>query len=211
MKRYLSTFLLTILSLQNVFSQMVDSLLLNPRIRVITDNDFSGDPDGLFQLAHLALSPSVEVRAVIGSHLRYDDGFDKSGKQAENAAAKANALLATMKLKKNIPVIAGSNTAMINDSTPVNSKAVDFIIKEALRTDTKAPLYILCGAGLTEVASALLKAPQIADKFILVWIGGPEYSDLAAPPPHASAVEYNMNIDIAAARVVFNRSTVNLW
>jgi purine nucleosidase len=211
MKKYLSTALLTILFFQNSFSQIFDSTLLMPRIRVITDNDFSGDPDGLFQLAHLALSSSVEIRAVIGSHLRYDDGFDKSGKQADNAAAKANALLATLKLKNSIPVISGSNTAMVNDSIPVISKAVDFIIKEALRTDTKAPLYILCGAGLTEVASALLKAPQIADKFTLVWIGGPEYTDLASPPPHASAVEYNMNIDIAAARAIFNHSTVNLW
>lgn len=211
MKKYLSTILLTILFFQNSFSQIFDSALLTPRIRVITDNDFSGDPDGLFQLAHLALSPSVEIRAVIGSHLRYDDGFDKSGKQAANAAAKANALLATLKLKNKIPVIAGSNTAMINDSTPVNSKAVDFIIKEALRTDTKTPLYILCGAGLTEVASALLKAPQIADKFTLVWIGGPEYTDLASSPPNASAIEYNANIDIAAVRVIFNHSTVNLW
>lgn len=40
-----------------------------PRMRVIVDNDFSGDPDGLFQLVHLLLSPSVEVRALIGSRL----------------------------------------------------------------------------------------------------------------------------------------------
>ena len=37
-----------------------------PRIRVITDNDYSGDPDGLVQLAHLLLSPSVDIRAVVG-------------------------------------------------------------------------------------------------------------------------------------------------
>ena len=43
---------------------------MSPRLRVITDNDYSGDPDGLVQLAHLLLSPSVDVRAVLGSHLR---------------------------------------------------------------------------------------------------------------------------------------------
>ena len=31
-----------------------------PRMRVIIDNDFSGDPDGLFQLTQLLLSPSVQ-------------------------------------------------------------------------------------------------------------------------------------------------------
>ena len=115
-------------------------------MRVIIDNDFCGDPDGLFQLAHILLSPSVDVRAIIGSHLNAADGFDNSKTQAENAAKKARELLQIMGIKNSIPVIAGSNTAMQNDSTPVKSEAVNFIIKEALRTDTQLPLYILCGS-----------------------------------------------------------------
>ena len=182
-----------------------------PRMRVIVDNDFSGDPDGLFQLAHLLLSPSVEIRAIIGSHLRVGDPFDNSTKQAQNAAHKARELMDIMGNKSNIPVLAGSNTAMPNDSTPVKSEAVNFIVKEALRTDTKLPLYLLCGAGLTEVASALVTEPRIAGKLIVVWIGGPEYPDLALPPPNYSSPEYNFNIDIATARVVFNQSALALW
>lgn len=185
--------------------------LISPRIRVIMDNDFSGDPDGLFALTHLVLSPSVDVRGIIGSHLNANDGFDRSKTQAENAAKKAADLLAVLKIKDQFPVIAGSNTAMVNDSTPVKSKAVDLIIKEASRTDTSLPLYILCGAGLTEIASAVLTDPKIADKLTLVWIGGPEYSDLALPPPNYSSPEYNLNIDINAARAVFNHSQLKLW
>lgn len=185
--------------------------IVTPRMRVIVDNDFSGDPDGLFQLAHLLLSPSVDVRAIIGSHLKVGDGFDNSATQADNAAKKAGELLQVMDVKHSIPVIAGSNTAMPADSTPVKSEAVTAIIKEALRTDTQLPLYILCGAGLTEIASALLTAPQIANKLTLIWIGGPEYTDLAFPPPNYSNPEYNLNIDIAAARAVFNRSTIPIW
>jgi purine nucleosidase len=203
---WLFGFSITLFSQQGVNGRAVIS-----RIRIIVDNDFSGDPDGLFQLAHLLLSPSVDIRAIIGSHLKAGDGFDPSKTQAQNAASKARELMQTMSLKVSIPVIAGSNTAMPNDSTPVTSEAVNFIIKEALRTDTKLPLYVLCGAGLTEIASALLVQPQIADKLTLVWIGGPEYSDLALPPPNYSNPEYNLNIDIAAARVVFNRSSVHLW
>lgn len=194
------------------FSQKtIGSNTVTPRMRVIVDNDFSGDPDGLFQLAHLLLSPSVEVRAIIGSHLKAGDGFDPSTTQAQNAASKARELLQLMNVKSNIPVISGSNTAMLNDSTPVKSEAVNFIVQEALRTDTKLPLYLLCGAGLTEIASALLTAPQIANKLTLVWIGGPEYPDMAVPPPNYSNPEYNLNIDIKAARVVFNCSTIPVW
>jgi inosine-uridine nucleoside N-ribohydrolase len=184
---------------------------VTPRMRVIVDNDFSGDPDGLFQLTHLLLSPSVDIRAIIGSHLKAGDGFDNSKTQAQNAANKARELMQVMDVRKDIPVIAGSNVAMVNDSTPVKSDAVNFIIKEALRTDTKLPLYVVCGAGLTEIASVLLTDPRIADKFTLIWIGGPEYTDIALPPPNYSSPEYNLNIDIAAARVVFNRSTIRLW
>jgi inosine-uridine nucleoside N-ribohydrolase len=194
------------------FSQKeTNNNIVTPRMRVIVDNDFSGDPDGLFQLTHILLSPSVEIRAIIGSHLKAGDGFDNSKTQAQNAAKKASELLQVMNIKTSIPVIAGSDTAMLNDSTPVKSEGVNFIIKEALRTDTNLPLYILCGAGLTEIASALLTAPQIAGKLTLIWIGGPEYNDIALPPPGYSNPEYNLNIDIAAARVVFNHSSIPLW
>lgn len=52
-----------------------------PRMRVVVDNDFSGDPDDLYQLAHHVLSPSV---GVIGPHLRAGDPFDP-GPSAQNA------------------------------------------------------------------------------------------------------------------------------
>lgn len=191
--------------------KIIGATTVTPRMRVIIDNDFSGDPDGLFQLAHLLLSPSVEIRAIIGSHLRVGDGFDPSRTQADNAANKAKELLQMINPKSGIPVLTGSNTAIPNDSTPAKSEAINFIIKEALRTDTKLPLYLLCGAGLTEIASALLTSPNIGGKLTLIWIGGPEYSDLALPPPNYSNSEYNLNIDIAAAQVVFNRSAILIW
>lgn len=184
---------------------------LAPRLRVIVDNDFSGDPDGLFELAHLLLSPSVEVRGIIGSHLRVGDGFDPSATQADNAARQATALLQVLKLTGHVPVLAGANAAMPTDSTPVRSAGVDFIIREALRTDTTLPLYVLCGAGLTEIASAALREPRIAQRLTLVWIGGPEYEGLALPPPGAAPLEYNLGIDVAAAQAVFNRTRLPLW
>lgn len=190
---------------------LFDTNTTKPRLRVIIDNDFSGDPDGLFQLTHQLLSPSVEIRGIIGSHLKQGDGFDNSTTQADNAAKEASKILKLVKINAKVPVIAGSNTAMINDSTPVKSAAVKFIIEEAMRTDTKAPLYVLCGAGLTEIASAVLNRPEIAKKITLVWIGGPEYVDLASPPPGYSSPEYNLNIDINAAKVIFNKSTIAIW
>lgn len=95
----------------------------------------------------MLMSPSVDIRAIIGSHLKVGDGFEPSKTQADNAAQKVREVLRMMDVKKTIPVFAGSNTTMVNDSTPVKNEAVNLIIREALRTDTKLPTQSSCGSA----------------------------------------------------------------
>jgi inosine-uridine nucleoside N-ribohydrolase len=179
------------------------------RARVIIDNDFGGDPDGLFQLAHHLLSPSIEVRAIIGSH-HHPQGFYGSPGTAEHATDMVNQLLDVMNVKSGIPVIQGASQTLADTRTPIPNEAVRFIIREAMREDVKTPLYLVCGAGLTDAASAWLTQPEIAGKLRLIWIGGPEYPG-TPPPPGAGRVEYNLSIDIKAAQVIFNQSDLPLW
>lgn len=179
------------------------------RYRVIIDNDFSGDPDDLFQLAHHVLSPSIEIPFVIGSHLAPGDHFDPSDRQAENAAGVARGLLAL--LGSEIEVHTGSNTAMKTPAVPASSAASDALVREAMRDDTDLPLFVALGAGMTELASALLTEPRIADRLTAVWIGGPEHESLGLPFPVEGRVEYNLAIDIPAAQTVFNDFEVPLW
>jgi len=184
--------------------------LVAPRARVIVDNDFGGDPDGLFQLAQHLLSPSVELRGIIGSR-NYADGFYGAPGTAAHACEVANALLKSMRLEGCVPVVVGAEEALRDSATPVSSDAARFIVEEAMRDDVQTPLYIACGGGLTNIASAWLIEPRIAGRLTLVWIGGPEYAGLALPPPGAPALEYNLGIDIQAARVIFNESQIQLW
>ena len=184
---------------------------VKPRMRIIIDNDFGGDPDGLFQLVHHLLSPSVEIRGIIGSHLKAGDGFDPSKETAANAKKKIDEVLSIMNLGKTFPVYQGSNVALENDSTAQQSDASNTIIKEAMREDTKLPLYVVCGAGLTDIASAYLQQPEIASRLTLIWIGGPEYAELATPPPGYTSLEYNLGIDLKAGQVIFNRSAIPVW
>jgi inosine-uridine nucleoside N-ribohydrolase len=185
--------------------------IVKPRIRLLIDNDFGGDPDGLFQLVHHLLSPSVEISGIIGSHLKPGDPFDSSKITATHAKQKTEEVLGIMNLKKRYPVYEGSNNALQNINTPQKSGAADAIIKEAMRGDTNLPLYVVCGAGLTDLASAWLLKPEIAKRLILIWIGGPEYTDIALPPPGYTSLEYNLGIDIAAAQVIFNKSQIPVW
>ncbi|MCI2237760.1 nucleoside hydrolase [Paenibacillus sp. TRM 82003] len=179
-----------------------------PRVRVLSDNDYAGDPDGLLQLAHHALSPSVDLVGVLSTHLREGDPFDPSGRSARHGAVAARHVLALCG-RDDVPVVTGSETALPDRSTPVRSAAAEAIVAEAMREDTDLPLFLACGAGLTEVASAWMLEPRIAERLTVVWIGGPEHPGVPAPP-QAGPSEYNLRIDVAAAQVVFG-SDLPLW
>jgi purine nucleosidase len=180
-----------------------------PRLRVISDNDYAGDPDGLYQLVHLLLSPSVDVRGVVGSHLAPGDVFDASEHTADHALREIRTVLDL--LGRDAEAVAGSNRGLADTRTPAPSRGAELIVREAMRTDTDLPLYVTLGAGLTELASAYLMEPAIAGRLTAVWIGGPEHPGLGAPAFAGSDPEYNLNIDVAAARVVFNDSDIDLW
>jgi inosine-uridine nucleoside N-ribohydrolase len=175
---------------------------------VITDNDYGGDPDGLVELAQLLLSPSVEVRGVIGSRLRGNDGFDPA---PERAVAEARRVVELAGRADDVAVHAGSASPLSDRSTPVMSAGVEAVVSEAMREDTALPLYVTCGAGLTQIASAWLAEPRIGARVTLVWIGGSEHPSHAEPPPGEGPLEYNLSIDRIAAQVVFNDSDLTVW
>ncbi|MGO4918564.1 nucleoside hydrolase [Maribacter spongiicola] len=209
-----STFLILFLVISSFVCSQQASLeelnsLVKPRMRVIIDNDLGGDPDGLFQLAHHLMSPSVEIRGVIASHL-YEQGFGGPGTSAY-AKEQAMKVIEILELEHKITVYTDMSQSMSDVTKPINSDAVQAIIKEAMRTDTDLPLYVVAGGALTNIASAYLLEPKIAEKLTLVWIGGPEYTDIAIPPPGYTTLEYNLGIDIKAAQVIFNDSDINIW
>lgn len=188
-------------------TEWVNSDIVKPRIRVIIDNDFGGDPDGLFHLAQQLLSPSAEVRTVVCSH-HYKDFYRNPG-TVGFAREKVGQLLRVMKMP-DVPVYLGSDSSFTDVKTTMLSEGARAIVTEAMRDD-KQPLYVLCGAGLTNIAAAYLMEPKIAERIrAVVWIGGPEYPDLCRNWLQRQR-EYNLGIDPMAAQVVFNHSTLHLW
>lgn len=185
--------------------------IIDTRARVIIVNDFGGDPDGLFHLAHQLMSPTTEVKAIIGSK-QYDGGFYGYPGDPTYSSKMATDLLKVMQLDNKYKVLKGAASGLKDTLTPKASEGAKAIIKEAMRTDTKKPLYVLCGAGLTDIASAYLMEPKIADRLTLIWIGGTEYEGLAVPPPGADkSWEYNTGIDPKAVQVIFNNSNIPIW
>jgi purine nucleosidase len=179
------------------------------RVRVISDNDYGGDPDGLVQLAHHLLSASVDVRLVVGGQVpTYDPSWSPASAMESEARARE---LVQLIGREDVPIVAGSNDALSGPTEPQMTAAAEAIVQEAMRDDTEVPLFVTCGGSLTNIASAWLMEPRIAERLTLLWIGGREYDDLADPLPRALPVEYNTSIDIVAAQVVFNTSSLVLW
>jgi purine nucleosidase len=191
------------------FPWLPEDLVRGPRCRVIADNDFAGDPDGLWQLAHHLLSPSVEIRAVVSSRLNTFDPQTAST-TATDGCAKARKLFSVMGLTTDDLVVGGSDAPLTSETEPIDSPAARAIVAEAMR-DVDTPLFVTCGGGLTEIASAYLLEPRIADRLTLVWIGGPEHPGHAEPPSGVLEPEFNLGIDPVAARVVFNASPLRMW
>ena len=184
------------------------------RYSVIIDNDFCGDPDGLFQLVHHVLSTSCDIKGIIGAH---HNGFsffrDLQGKDdAEKSVNKVNEALELMGLKEQLKVVPGAPVKMTDPNKPVESEGARLIVEEALKATPEKPLYVCVGGPLTDIASAWLMNPEIGKNIILIWIGGQEYKETGAiVPPGYSMPEYNLNLSIAAAQVVFNKSDMRIW
>ncbi|MBW8786069.1 MAG: nucleoside hydrolase, partial [Novosphingobium sp.] len=153
-------------------------------------NDLSGDIDGLFATVHALLSPSAEVRGIVGT------AAAQPTETAQRSADRAEEILRLMGLSGKIPVHVGADRRLPAAATPVDCAGARAIIAEAMR-DSPLPLYVTVGGGLTEVASALMLEPRIAERFTLVWIGGDSHSKF-------EGVEYNFTLDKKAAQYVFN-------
>ncbi len=91
----------------------------------------------------------------------------------------------------------GSVAYLPDEKTPVESEAADFMAQLADAYTPEKPLYIVAIGAITNVASALLKNPQMKEKCVVVWLGG---NTLEMPQ---GANEFNLRQDIAAVRVVF--------
>ena len=180
------------------------------KVRVIIDNDLSGDPDGLVALAHHLLSPTVDIRGVIGTHLRPGDHWGSQQEDVPLEAARMAQKVAKLCKRDDVRIVTGARPQMPDHATPLHSDGVQLIIDEAMRDDVDSPLFVCCGASLTEVASAWLIEPRIAERLTVVWIGGHEH-EWAPVPPGAPDMEYNLNIDPIAGQVVFNVSNLPIW
>jgi Inosine-uridine preferring nucleoside hydrolase len=162
---------------------------VTPKSRVIVDNDYAGDPDGLLALAHHLLSDAALVRAVTCTSIAMEGMPYPEGGPARDAALELVRRLGVPQ-----PPASADVQVPFNELTAPTDGAR--LILEESRCGDALPLFVACGGPLTNIASALQDDPSLADRMELVWIGGGAHPE--------GAWEYNLMLDLAAARFVFN-------
>ena len=173
----------------------------NKKVRVIVHTDCKNEADDQYAVAHHLMTPRFDVKGLVAGH------FWKNPQQyGELGTAQASydeiiKVMELMGLKNQYPVKLGAPRALEDENTPIDSEGARFIIEEAMKED-KRPLYIACQGAITDVASALLMKPEIAERMTVIWIGGADYPK--------GGFEFNLMMDINAANVVFS-SKVPVW
>ena len=113
------------------------------------------------------------------------------------AAAQTELDVIAALLAPGVPVRGGAASYLPDARTPVPSPAAEHLI-ELAHADREGPLYVVGIGCATNLASALLLDPGIADKVVFTWTSAyPSFW----PRPNAS---FNLAQDLHAARVLLD-------
>ena len=162
--------------------------------RVVIDTDTYNEIDDQFALVHALLSPDrARTEAVYAApfhNARSTGPGDGMAKSYQEIGRLLGLLGST-----STPVFEGSTEWLTGRESPQASPAAQDLVERALSSD--APLYVVAIGAPTNISSALLMAPEILERVVVVWLGG---HSLAWP--HAR--EFNLRQDPDASRVLFD-------
>ena len=160
---------------------------------VILMTDVGTDMDDQWTLAHLALSPEIDLRGVVTTH-----AFFLPKPEAEFTAKTAKEVLAKMPIIKVPPVFAGSSVALKDDSKAYYNDGVKFLLDQSRGFDKKNRLTVLNIGAATDTASALLMDPTLGDRIEIIAMAFTTYP--------TGGDEWNVKNDPIAWRVLLNSS-----
>jgi purine nucleosidase len=164
---------------------------------VVIDTDTYNEIDDQFALVHALLAPDrLQVQAVYAAPFDNprsngpEDGMLRSFDEIHR-------VLDALQLEDPPPVRHGSRSFLPPSGASVSSAARDDLVERARAASPEEPLAVIALGALTDIASAVLAAPDIADRIVLAWLGGHPYDWPAVD-------EFNYRQDLPADRAVFS-------
>ncbi len=168
-----------------------------PKARIVLDTDTYNEIDDQFALTYALLSPEqMTVEAVYAAPFHNarsagpGDGMEKSYEEILR-------LLDFLGWSPQGFAFRGSTEYLGRDRQPQDNAAVRDLIERALASADEDPLYVVAIGAITNVASALLLAPEIIKKIVVLWLGGHNLN-------WSHTREFNLAQDVPAAQVVLD-------
>jgi inosine-uridine nucleoside N-ribohydrolase len=165
------------------------------RLRVIIDSDARNEIDDIWALALAILSPErFQIEGFVAAN--YDNNQPGGGPDSIEASRREiEVILDKAGMAGRYPVLRGS-PPMRYQYEPSESEGVDFIIEKAMASTPEDPLWVIGLGAATNIASAYLKEPRIAERTIVFWHFRTRWPQQC----------WNFNVigDVRAARLVFH-------
>ena len=181
-------------------------------VPIVIDCDAGNEIDDQFAIAwSLLRADRLDLQAIYAAP--YTNAFfaNQDGQPTRVAAARDGMLrsyheiqhvLSLLTPRSSPPVFQGANDYLKDCTAPVNNPAVADLIERARKADN--PLHVVVIGAPTNIATALLLAPDIAQRIHVLWLGGhsPEWPDTQ---------EFNLMQDISASRVILDSGVALTW
>lgn len=165
------------------------------QIRCIIDTDAKNEIDDVWAISLALLCPDrFQIEGFVAAN--YDNTVEDAGPDSvAGSAAVIRTLLDKAGLQGQIAVKHGS-APMRYQYEPSESEGVDFIVERAMASTPDDPLWVIGLGAATDIASAYLKEPTIADRIVVFWHFRTRWPEKC----------WNFNVigDVRAARLVFH-------
>lgn len=165
-------------------------------IDVVLDTDTYNEVDDQFALAYLIQSPEkLNLKAIYAAPF-YNHHSESPKDGMEKSYLEIGNVLRMIKAERyNSCVYRGADGFLKDEFTPIDSEAARDLIRLAMEHTEENPLYVIGIAACTNIASAILLAPEIISRIFVVWLGGLGFDW------HDNS-SFNAGQDVAAARAL---------
>lgn len=162
-------------------------------VDVILDTDAYNEVDDQYAIAYLlACGEKLRLQAFYAAPF-YKKHLDSVEQGMEESYREICDLLKLA--RREAPVYKGSRQFLTDEKTPVISEAAQDLAKRVQAYSPERPLYVIAIGAITNIASAILLEPKVAENTVVIWLGGHAHH-------YHDTQEFNLRQDIPAARIV---------
>lgn len=184
------------------------------KLRLVIDTDAKNEIDDQFAIAWaLRSSERFTVEAVYAAPFSHTvfrhnlgdfeyDVIELPDEGMEQSYQEICRLYEILKIDHQGRVFRGATGYLPESGEPVMSDAVRDLIERGMSSDE--PLYVAAIGACTNIASALIAEPKLADHIVVIWLGG-------QPPYFNHGYEFNMGQEIRGAQHLFNCGVPLIW